>query len=140
MKVNKKIWLFSFLLLLGGILAAAGLLTMNESTERLAGLGLGIGSGLFSMSAAQLIIQCYYAKHPKLRKQAVIELRDERHTAIRMKAKAKAFDVMIVVMIALPFLFIFGGTALWVVLSTIGLYVFGCFLQLFYIRKYSKQM
>lgn len=57
-----------------------------------------------------------------------------------MKAKAKAFDVMIVVMIALPFLFIFGGTALWVVLSTIGLYVFGCFLQLFYIRKYSKQM
>lgn len=140
MKLIPRVWLHIFLLLVGGILVAAGLLTMNESTKRLAGLCLGIGSGLSGMSAAQLIIQHYYARHPKLRKQAVIEQQDERHTVIRMRAKAKAFDVIIVVMIALPFLFIVTGTALWVVLSAIGLYVLGCFLQLFYIRKYSKQM
>ncbi|MOA64400.1 hypothetical protein D3C78_1904330 [compost metagenome] len=57
-----------------------------------------------------------------------------------MKAKAKAFDIMFVVMIALPFLFIFAGISLWVVLTTIGLYLFGYFTQLFYMIKYSKQM
>jgi hypothetical protein len=64
MKMNKKAWLLSCLLLLGGIIAAAGLLTMNEGSDKLAGLCLGIGSGLFSMSAAQLSIQQYYAKRP----------------------------------------------------------------------------
>lgn len=127
-------------LLLGGVMIAAGLVAMDESTEKLTGVCVGMGSGLFSMSAAQLIIQAYYGKHPKLKKQAEIDFRDERNTAIRMRAKAKTFDVMILVMIVLPFLFIFKGIALWVILSTIGLYVFGFLLQLFYTFKYSKQM
>lgn len=140
MKMNKTVWLFTILLLLGGILTVVGLLVIDESTEKLAGICVGIGSGLFSMSAANLIVQGYYRKHPKLKKQAVIDFRDERNTAIRMKAKAKAFDIMFVVMIALPFLFIFAGISLWVVLTTIGLYLFGYFTQLFYTIKYSKQM
>lgn len=140
MRMDKKVWIFTALLLLGGVLTAVGLLIIDEKTEKFAGVCVGIGSGLFSMSALNLIVLGYYGKHPKLKKQAVIDLRDERNTAIRMRAKAKAFDVMIMVMIVLPFLFIFGGIALWVVLSTIGLYLFGCLTQLFYTIKYSKQM
>lgn len=139
MKLNKMTWLY-IVLLLGGILVAVGLVGMNGNTEKLAGVSVGIGSGLFSMSAVNLIIRGYYRKHPKLRQQAVIDFRDERNTAIRIRAKAKAFDVLIVVMIVLPFLFIFAGIALWVVLSTIGLYLLGYVMQLIYTLKYSKQM
>lgn len=140
MNMNQKVWLFTVLMLAGGILAGAGFFVINESLERISGLCIGVGSGLFSMSLANIIILRFYENHPERKKQAVIDSRDERSIAIRTRAKAKAFDRMIAVMLLFPFLLILKGIAMWVVLSCVGLYVIGYGLQIFYTIKFSKQM
>ncbi|WP_151736076.1 hypothetical protein [Paenibacillus tengchongensis] len=138
--MNRPLWVERGLLILGVLLAAAGLLAAWNGAEVWAGLGLGIGAGLIGSNTAMLLTRRYYRKRPEQERQKRIDSGDERSMAIRYQAKAKAFDRMIIVMIVVPFLLIAAQSPLWLVLAAVGLYLLAYLLQIVYTMKLGKQM
>ena len=139
MKTN-KLAIHVFLMVLGAIIIAASGLLLNKLPDCVIGTGFGIGAGLCGMSIANLIIQLYYKRHPAIKKQSDIEARDERTLAINHKAKAKAFDYTINLLMVYPFLMILADLPLWLIFTTIGIYLFGAGAQFFFIIRYNKEM
>lgn len=137
---NKRlIWKFS-LLLLGIVLIGAGVFLLNDAREAITGVCFGIGAALVSRSVVDILLLRYYDKHPELKKQQEIEKYDERMIAIRAKAKAKVFDVMVYLLMVLPFLMVLAELALWMIVTVIGFYLFAYFLLAYLTIQYSKKM
>lgn len=137
---NKRlIWKVS-LLLLGIGLIGAGIFLLSDAREAITGVCIGIGAALVSRSMVDILLLRYYEKHPELKKQQKIEKYDERMVAIRNKAKAKVFDIMVYVLMVLPFLMILAELALWMVLTVIGIYLSAYFLLVYLTIQYSKKM
>ncbi len=143
-QINFKITIS--LLLMGVVLLAAGIagIFVFDKTSRmitgLIGLCVGIGSGMIGMNVANLLIRSYYKKHPDIKKQSDIDAKDERTIFIHTKAKAKAFDITIKTLIAVPFLLIIADSPLWMTLTAVGIYVFAFGVQLYYTVQYNKEM
>jgi hypothetical protein len=139
MKKQQKI-LYITLLVLGIILMIAGFFILSEKYSNISGLFIGIGAGLVSMSFSNLVINNYYQKHPVLKRQNEINSKDERTTSITNKAKAKAFDWIIKILIIFPFLLIFLKSPLWMIFLVIGIYLLGFSMQVFYTIRYNNEM
>ncbi|WP_312105713.1 hypothetical protein [Lachnoclostridium sp.] len=139
MKQN-KIKNIIFLMLLGAILLVVGIFVIGDTSKTVSGLCLGIGAGLISMNAANLLISLYYNKRPDIKKQSDIDSKDERNISINMKAKAKAFDITIRSLIIIPFLLILTDSPLWMTLAAICIYLFGFSMQIYYTIRYNKEM
>lgn len=130
-----------WLLIAAGILISiGGFFVPGEQYKSIAGVCIGIGAGLAGMQGALLIMQLYYKKHPDLKKQNDIEAKDERTITINSKAKAKAYDVIIRILMLIPFVMIFFDVSLWWILATVALYLLGFALQMIFIARYSKEM
>ncbi|WP_019850001.1 hypothetical protein [Desulfitobacterium sp. PCE1] len=127
-------------ILLGVIVLAVGIFVIDDNLKTIAGLCIGIGAGLIGMNVANLIMNLYYKKHPAIKKQSDIESKDERTVAITNKAKAKAFDIMIKILIVIPFLMVLIDLPLWMILATVALYVFGFCVQIYLTIRYSNEM
>lgn len=127
-------------ILLGVIVLAVGIFVIRDNLKSVAGFCIGIGAGLIGMNVASLIMNLYYKKHPAIKKQSDIESKDERTVAITNKAKAKAFDIMIKILIFIPFLMILIDLPLWMILAAIALYILGFCLQTYLTIRYSKEM
>ena len=127
-------------MLLGALLSAVGMFVIDDNSKPVAGFFIGIGLALFFMNVMTLIMTFYYRKHPDLKKQSDIESKDERTVAITNKAKAKAFDIMIKILIIIPFLMILFDLPLEMILATIALYVFGFSVQIYLTMRYYKEM
>lgn len=125
---------------LGIVLVVVGLFLPGSVPKAVAGLCLGIGSGLAGMSAANLYMASYYEKHPALQKQATIDARDERTIAITDKAKARAFDITRHILIAVAFVYILTNAPLWMTLLIVGVYVFGSVVQFSNMAKLNNEM
>lgn len=128
------------LLVIGIVLIAVGFFVLGDGFEAVSGVCIGVGAALIAMGAVNLVIARYYKKYPELKKQQEIEQRDERILTIRYKAKAKAFDVLIQILIVVPFLMILAGLPLWTILSVIGIYLFAFLFQAYLTIRYSKEM
>jgi uncharacterized Tic20 family protein len=128
------------LIILGAVLLIVGIVVIDESSKTVSGLCVGIGAGLIGMNIANLLIDLYYRKHPEIKKQVDIDARDERSLAITCKAKAKAFDITVILLIVVPFLLILAGSPLWVILATIGVYLFGFCAQIYFTIQLGKEM
>jgi len=129
-----------FGVVLGVILIAAGLLIMDESSKTISGMCLGIGAGLFGVSIGKLFMSQYYKKHPKSKKQQEIELRDERTVAIRNRAKAKSYDIALIVLMIAPLILIVNSSPLYLIFTVIAFYLLLFGMQIFYTVKYNKEM
>jgi hypothetical protein len=125
---------------LGIVLVAVGLFLPGSMPKTISGICLGIGSGLAGMSVANLIMASYYKKHPALQKQAVIDAHDERTLAITNKAKARAFDITMRVLIAVAFLYILADAPLWMTLLIVAVYVSGAGIEFYHMAKYNNEM
>ncbi|MGG6313565.1 hypothetical protein [Paenibacillus macerans] len=139
MKKNRAV-LQTVLLLLGMIVLAVGLAGISGMTRTWAGLCTGVGAGLIGMNVANLIIGAYYRNHPEVQKQSDIEAKDERNVTITNKAKAKAFDLTLKVLIIVPFLLILADSPLWMTLAAVGVYLFGFGAQIYFMMRYGKEM
>lgn len=137
---NNQVTRHMIFILSGVIVLAVGLFVTGDNLKSVSGLCIGIGAGLIGMNAANLIIHLYYGKHPAIKKQSEIDSKDERNVAITNKAKAKAFDIMIKILMIIPFLMILIDLPLWMILAVIALYMLGFFVQLYLIIRYSKEM
>lgn len=132
--------LYITLFVLGVILLVAGFLIISEDYSNISGLCIGIGIGLMAMSFSNLVINNYYQKRPVLKRQNEINSKDERNTTITNRAKAKAFDWTIRLLIVFPFLLIFFKSPLWMIFSVIGIYLLGFSIQVFYTIRFNNEM
>lgn len=139
MKNNQKV---NVILIIAGILLIIlGGFGINLYNENIAGLCIGLGAALASLNVSFIVGNRMYSKQPpKLKRQREIEASDERFIAIRNKAKAEAYDKLIYIMVAVPFVMIIFSLPLWMILAVIAFYVFGYGLQLYYIMRYNKIM
>lgn len=81
-----------------------------------------------------------YEKYPEESRQTVIDLNDERTRTIHDLAKARTFDIMVYMLICLPFLLIEAKSdLLGIIGSAAALLILGGSYA-YYARKYSKEM
>jgi len=139
MKNNKTTRNIIFILL-GVIILAVGIFVRSDGLKSVAGFCIGIGLALIAMNVLNLILILYYRKHPAIKKQSDIELKDERTVAITNKAKAKAFDIMLKILFIIPFLMILIDLPIWMMIATIAIYAFALSLQMYLTLRYYKEM
>ena len=105
-----------------------------------AGILLGTGAGVFGASIAKLYFIKLEKKNPDIIKEEKIELQDERSILIRQKAKAKSADIIQWLMMIIAYFAIFVNAPLWVILSTISIFILYNVIQIYYVNKFNKEM
>jgi len=101
---------------------------------------IGIGAGIFGQNIGTTFNIRAMKKYPQIAKQKEIEEKDERNIALRNKAKAKAYDLMVMVFGALMMAFALMEVDLAVVLAIVIVYLFVVFSNIYFINKYNKEM
>lgn len=101
---------------------------------------IGIGAGIFGQNLGTVFNISAVKKDPKMAKQKEIEEKDERNTAIRNKAKAKSYDLMVTVFGVLMMVFAFMQVNWTVVIALVIAYLFVIFSNIYFISKYGKEM
>lgn len=145
MKSNKdgKYAIFS---VLGFIIFAAGFVLLRfvrdgEGIMRtLPYLLIGIGAGVFGQNLGELLKILAVRKNPQAAKQIEIEARDERNIIISNKAKARAYDLMLMVFGALMLAFALMQVEIYVILIFTAAYLFIFFSNVYYLSRYQKEM
>lgn len=135
--MSKKKSINTILLILGVVLIGASFIIPEK---KLSGLAIGIGAGLFGASLSGLFVNRLEKKNPEFAKQNEIELKDERNTMIRYRAKAMAGDITQWIIIAIAFITIIIEAPLWVTLSIVGLFLLHTALGFYFMSKYQKEM
>lgn len=133
--------LYVILLAAGVVTFCAGALLMkNGASKELSGALIGVGAGLFGMSAGQLINLIIIAKNPDLKRKTAIEAKDERTIYINNLAKGKVFDAWGAILGILLLVFVLMDSSLTFILLLVGAYLCGWVIYLGYMFKYSKEM
>jgi Ca2+/Na+ antiporter len=101
---------------------------------------VGVGAGIFGGNLGTALRNRAALKDPQAAKQFEIDEKDERNEAIRNKAKARAYDLMIFVFSAILLAFALMDVDLYIILILVGIYaIFAC-ANVFYLIKYQKEM
>lgn len=136
----KKKSFYIITLILGIALIGVSFLFKGEDLKTISGLAIGIGSGLFGMSIANIIMKNLEQKDPEGMKQKEIEFKDERNTIIRYRAKAKAADIIQWFIMGIAYLTIIISAPLWVTLTTICVFLLYNILSIYLMNKFQKEM
>lgn len=126
------------MLAFGAYLAKYG--SIPEVISTLPYLFIGIGAGIFGHNLAEVSTILSYRKDPTLAKSVEIEEKDERNIAIRNKAKAKAYDLMIIVFGVLLLSFALIDADLSLILTIVFAYLFIVITNIYYLNRYNKEM
>lgn len=127
-------------IILGILIATLGFFMRDEALNTLSGLCIGIGSGLFGLSIAQLYMIRYERKNPEEVKRNEIEFKDERSVMIRDKAKAKAGDITSWCILGVAWINILLDGSLWITLVCCALSAVHVGLGLYLMTKYDKEL
>lgn len=131
---------------IGFIIFAVGLVLVKSTPDAegvlltLPYLCVGIGTGIFGQNLGAIISGLALKNDPESAKRIEIETNDERNTAIRNKAKAKAYDLMIMVFGALMLAFGLMSADMSVILTFAAAYLFIVFSSIYFLGKYQKEM
>ena len=131
------------LTLIGLLVLAAGLVTVKMyelGTQTAPYLCIGLGCGVFGQGLGELLTRRSEKGHPELARQREIEENDERNIALRDKAQAKAYRIMLPVFGALFFAFGLMQVELRVILLLVAAYLYICACSVYYSVKYRKEM
>lgn len=143
---NKSIERYLVYSLIGFIILAAGAILAKLTRDAqgimqtLPYIFIGIGAGVFGQNLGTAFNIHAMKKAPQVAKQKEIEEKDERNIAIRNKAKAKAYDLMVMVFGALMMAFALMQVSRVVVLAIVIAYLFVVFSNVYFISKYHKEM
>ena len=128
---------------LGLLVLAAGLLAVkffNLGSSAAPYLCIGLGCGVFGQGLGELITRWSEKRHPEIVRHREIEENDERNIALRDRAQAKAYRIMIPVFGALFLAFGLMNVELRVILLLVAAYLYICGCSVFYSVKYRKEM
>lgn len=128
------------LLIIGIGCLTAGFFVRSEEMKPVSGTLIGIGVGLAGLGISNLLMKHMENKRPQLKKQAQIEYLDERNTAIRNRAKAKAGDFTQWLVMGIAYITILTSAPLWVTLTVVAVFLFYNFLNVYLMSKYQKEM
>lgn len=143
---NNKIGKYAALSALGLAMLIAGLVLVKTLPDgqgvmlTLPYICVGIGAGIFGGNLGTAVKNYTMKKNPKAARQIEIEEKDERNIAISNRAKAKAYDLMLMVFSALILAFALMQVGLYIILTLVGAYLFVVFAFIYYISKYNKKM
>ncbi|HHT27625.1 MAG TPA: hypothetical protein GXZ82_10305 [Firmicutes bacterium] len=101
---------------------------------------VGLGAGIFGGSTGIIIRMYLLDKDPQAGKQAEIETNDERNMAIIRRAKAQAFDLMVIVGAASLIVFSLLQVDVYIILILVAAYLSRFGVLIFFINKYQKEM
>lgn len=138
----KKKSYYMILLLAGIVLVAVALiLRMYPNIPKsVGGVCIGVGAGLFGMSISNLYMKRLEEKEPEIMKKQEIEYSDERNTAIRNRAKAKAGDIIQWFIMGIAYVTILINASMWVTLVVVGVFLLKYILEAYFMNKYQKEM
>lgn len=118
----------------------ASLFFKSDDVKSISGVLIGIGAGLFGVSASNLLLIHIERKNPALEKQTKIEYSDERNTMIRHRAKAKAGDITQWLIMGIAYVTIIISAPLWVTFAVIAVFLVYNVLGIYLMSKYQKEM
>ena len=127
----------------GLLVLAAGLVALKVhelGTQTAPYLCIGLGCGVFGQGLGELLTRRSEKGHPELARQREIEENDERNIALRDKAQAKAYRIMLPVFGALFMAFGLMQVELRVILLLVAAYLYICACSIYYSAKYRKEM
>jgi len=146
-RVKSKNIRFYIIYSLAGLLVLASGVVLNKFTRDTKGIMLtlpyvliGIGCGIFGYNFGTAMNIYIAKKNPKLAKQMEIEQKDERNICILNKAKAKSYDLMIIVFGALIVTFALIQVDFRVIIGIIATYLFIIFSNIYFTVKWQKEM
>ena len=128
---------------LGLLVLVAGLLAVkifDFGSQAAPYLCIGLGCGVFGQGLGELFTRWGEKKHPEIARQRKIEENDERNVALRDRAEAKAYRIMIPVFGALFLAFGLMNVELRVILLLVAAYLYICGCSVYYSIKYRKEM
>jgi phosphatidylglycerophosphate synthase len=131
---------FGFMMMIIGFALAVTLPEPQGTLRSLPFVLIGVGAGIFGGSISTVIGNHLLDKNPNLAKQMEIDTKDERNVAISNKAKAKAYDLMIMAYGALMLAFALMHVTMWAILLFVAVYLCSIFSMVFYLNKYYKEM
>ena len=128
------------LLALSLVLLAAALLLRGRLPGSWSGVLIGLGAGIFGASLSGLLMRRWESRNPEFAKQIEIDSRDERTTAIRSLAKARAGDVVQWCVMGIAWLSILAEAPLWLTLAAVGVFLLYSVLSLAFMIRLEKEM
>ena len=138
--MNRKKAIHLSALAFGAILVLSALLLEHLIPKALGGVMIGVGAGLFSVSAAKLYQLRFEQKNPELAKQSRVEEGDERNAMIRSRAKARAGDITQWAVMGAAYVAILMNASLWVTLSAVACFVLYNVLCFSFTVHYQKNL
>lgn len=127
----------------GGLLLIAGLLIMklfDLGNHAAPYLCIGLGCGVFGQGLGDLIARRSEKNHPEQARRREIEQNDERNIAVRDRAQARAYRIMVPVFGALFLALGLMNVELRVILLLVAAYLFICGCSVYYTAKFTKEM
>ncbi len=143
---NKRFKKHILLSVLGLLLMASGLIVVKSFPELqpmikvIPFLCFGIGAGIFGENLGSAVNTYIFLKNPLEAKKFEIEEKDERNTIIKNKAKAKAYDLMLMMYGALMLSFALLGVDLYLVVTLAVMYLIINMSNMYYLLKFQKEM
>jgi hypothetical protein len=134
------------LLAVGLMIMAAGfvLMILFQNVEGilrvLPYLCVGIGTCVFEYNLREFLNKLAFRKNPQAAKLIEIEVLDERNITIQNKAKAKAYDFMMMIFCAIMPILAIKWRELYILLIFLAAYIYVSFINLYYLKKYQKEM
>lgn len=143
---NSKIGKYVVFSIIGFVIFSTGLVilktipSMRGILRTLPYICIGIGTGIFGQNIGTVISRLALRNDPQSAKKIEIETKDERNTAIRNRAKAKSYDLMVMVFGALMMAFALMQVDMYVTLTFVAAYLFIVFSSIYYLSKFQKEM
>ncbi len=123
------------------VLIAIGIIYFRDAElKKWNGIIIGLGAGLFSGTLSNLFMINWYKKHPKEKKQAEIDYKDERSELIRGKAKAMSGDITQWLIMGFAWIMILIDADLWIILALVGVFLSKSFIEFYLMGKYNKEL
>ena len=132
--------LIGFIILSVGAILAKQTRSAQGIMQALPYIFIGIGAGVFGQNFGTIFNILALRKSPQMAKQKEINEKDERNIVIANKAKAKAYDLMVMVFGALMLAFALMQVDWTVVLAIVVVYLFVVFSNIYFMIKYHKEM
>lgn len=138
--MKKKSLVYLMISIIGIVLIVLAVVLDGMVSDAVDGTLMGVGAGLMAVGITLWRFFHWEKNDPVKWKQYVIESRDERNVAIRLRAQAIAGVVLQYTVLVAAWIAIFLDAPMWVILATVGIFLSKTILEMCLMARYQKKM
>lgn len=138
--MKKKALVYLIIGIIGIMLIVLAVVLDGRVSDKVDAPLMGVGAGLMAVGITLWRFSLWVTKDPVKWKQYVIESRDERNAAIRLRAQAVAGVVLQYTVLAAAWVAIFLDAPMWVILATVGIFLSKTIIEMCLMARYQKKM